>query len=362
MKPQFQILNGLRGIAAIMVVWFHIFEGFATSHLDQRINHGYLAVDFFFLLSGFVIGYAYDDRWKEMHTWVFFKRRLIRLQPMIIFGAILGGIMFFIHKTYLWDTKVFTLAALGFAMLLNALLIPAMPGKEIRGYGEMYPLNGPSWSMFFEYIANILYAFIIRRLSIPALCVLVGFAAIGLTHYAIFGPNGDINAGWTFTAIEIRAGFFRVLFSFTAGLLIYRLFKPAKNIHYSFWISTILLITLFALPRFGDADSLWKNGIYDSICFLFIFPTILYFCASESNISPLTERICKFLGDLSYPLYIIHYPFMYLYFSWVQTKQLTFEESLPGALTVFLGCIMLALLCVRFYDNPIRKWLGKRYL
>ena len=64
-KPHYDILDGLRGIAALTVVWFHIFEAFATSHLDQRINHGYLAVDFFFILSGFVIGYAYDDRWKK---------------------------------------------------------------------------------------------------------------------------------------------------------------------------------------------------------------------------------------------------------------------------------------------------------
>lgn len=61
-KPHYPILDGLRGVAALVVVAFHIFEANATSHLDQRIKHGYLAVDFFFLISGFVIGYAYDDR------------------------------------------------------------------------------------------------------------------------------------------------------------------------------------------------------------------------------------------------------------------------------------------------------------
>ena len=77
-KPHYEILDGLRGVAAIMVVWFHIFEAYATSHLDQRINHGYLAVDFFFILSGFVIGYAYDDRWGKMKITDFIKRRVIR--------------------------------------------------------------------------------------------------------------------------------------------------------------------------------------------------------------------------------------------------------------------------------------------
>ena len=77
-KPHYELLDGLRGIAALLVIWYHIFEGFATSPIDQRFNHGYLAVDFFFILSGFVVGYAYDDRWKTtMNTKDFFKRRLI---------------------------------------------------------------------------------------------------------------------------------------------------------------------------------------------------------------------------------------------------------------------------------------------
>ena len=83
-KPHYELLDGLRGVAALMVIWYHIFEGFATSPMDQRFNHGYLAVDFFFILSGFVIGYAYDDRWKTMKTKDFFKRRLIRLHPMVV--------------------------------------------------------------------------------------------------------------------------------------------------------------------------------------------------------------------------------------------------------------------------------------
>ena len=86
----------MRGVAAITVVWFHLFEAYATSHLDQRINHGYLAVDFFFILSGFVIGYAYDDRWKKKDVGKgFFKRRLIRLHPMVVMGAVIGAVMFY---------------------------------------------------------------------------------------------------------------------------------------------------------------------------------------------------------------------------------------------------------------------------
>ena len=94
-KPPYNLLDGLRGVAALMVVWFHVCEAFATSHVDQRINHGYLAVDFFFVLSGFVIGYAYDDRWGRMTYRDFFKRRLIRLHPMVVMGMLIGAAAFY---------------------------------------------------------------------------------------------------------------------------------------------------------------------------------------------------------------------------------------------------------------------------
>lgn len=92
-KPHYNILDGLRGVAALTVVCFHLFEAYATSHLDQKINHGYLAVDFFFILSGFVVGYAYDDRWKTMCITDFLKRRFIRLHPMVVLGAVIGAVM-----------------------------------------------------------------------------------------------------------------------------------------------------------------------------------------------------------------------------------------------------------------------------
>ena len=143
-KPHYELLDGLRGIAALLVIWYHIFEGFATSPIDQRFNHGYLAVDFFFILSGFVVGYAYDDRWKTtMNTKDFFKRRLIRLHPMVILGAVLGAITFCIQGCEKWDGTQVSISMVMLALLLNLFLIPAVPGSgsEVRGNGEMYPLN-----------------------------------------------------------------------------------------------------------------------------------------------------------------------------------------------------------------------------
>ena len=172
-KHHYHILDGLRGVAAIVVVWFHIFEAYATSHVDQIINHGYLAVDFFFMLSGFVIGYAYDNRWKTMTTREFIKRRLIRLQPMVAIGALIGALIFYFQGCPVWDVSQVAVISLFAATFVNILLIPSPPGMEIRGLGEMYPLNGPSWSLFFEYIGNLLYALFIRKLSTRSLAILV---------------------------------------------------------------------------------------------------------------------------------------------------------------------------------------------
>jgi len=360
-KSHYNILDGLRGVAALMVVCYHIFEAYATSHLDQHINHGYLAVDFFFVLSGFVVGYAYDDRWKTMTIKNFLKRRFIRLHPMVVIGAIIGAIMFYFQGCSVWDVSKVSVTMLIIATLMNAFLIPATPGFEIRGVGEMFPLNGPSWSLFFEYIGSILYAFFIRRLPTKALSLLVFLAGCGLAVFAIWGPYGDICAGFSLTGENIIGGSLRLLFSFSAGLLLSRIFKPTK-IKGAFWICSLSIIILLAVPRIGGSENLWMNGLYDTVCFAILFPLIVYIGASGKTTNKITTRICKFLGDISYPLYMVHYPFIYLYYAWVKNEHLTFLQSLPGALALLIGSIILAYLCLKLYDEPVRKFLTKHFL
>ncbi len=361
-KPHYNILDGLRGIAAITVVCFHIFEAFATSHLDQGINHGYLAVDFFFILSGFVVGYAYDDRWGTMKTKDFVKRRIIRLHPMVVMGAIIGAIMFYTQGCDSWnDVSKVTAMALFIATLLNMLLIPATPGVEIRGLGEMFPLNGPSWSLFFEYIGNILYALFIRKFSTKVLALFVFIAGCGIAAFAILGPLGDVCVGYSLNGIEFTGGSLRLLFSFSAGLLLSRIFKPA-NIKGAFWICGLSVIALLAVPRIGGAEHLWMNGVYDTMCCIVFFPILVYLGASGKSTDKYTTQICKFLGDISYPLYMVHYPFIYLYYAWVKNNNFTFQESLPGAAGVVIGSIILAYICLKFYDIPVRKFLTNRFL
>ncbi len=366
-KPHYAILDGLRGVAALMVILYHLFEGFATSPIDQRFNHGYLAVDFFFVLSGFVVGYAYDDRWKTMSKKDFFKRRLIRLHPMIVMGFILGAITFFIQGSVKWDSSPVSISWVLLALLASFFLIPAAPGSgiEVRGNGEMYPLNGPAWSLFFEYIGNILYALFLRRLSTKALAVLVALSGVGLATFAIgnFSGYGHLGVGWSMADYNLIGGFLRLLFAFSIGLLMSRNFKPVK-IKGAFWICSLAIVILLSMPYVGDGSAPWMNGIYDAVCTIVIFPILVYLGASGKTTDKGSLRITKFLGDISYPLYMVHYPFMYLFYAWAWSKEphLTFAQTMPMPFILFFGNILLAYLILKFYDEPVRKYLTKRFI
>ena len=360
-KPHYPILDGLRGVAAITVVCFHLFEAYATSHLDQRINHGYLAVDFFFMLSGFVVGYAYDDRWNRMTLSGFSKRRFIRLHPLVVLGALIGAAVFYFQGCAAWDVSQVAAPRLAVATLLNACLIPAAPGLEVRGVGEMFPLNGPSWSLLFEYLGTVLYALVLRKLPTKALATLVLLAGSGLAAFAIWGPYGDICVGFSLTGDNLLGGFLRLLFSFSAGLLLSRVFRPWR-VRGAFWLGGLAIVMVAVIPRLGGSDSLWLNGLYDTACCVLVFPLLVYIGASGSSTDRATTRLCQFLGDISYPLYMVHYPFIYLYYAWVKNQNLTFEQSLPGAAALVIGCILLAYLGLKFYDEPVRRWLTQRLL
>ncbi len=360
-KPHYHLLDGLRGVAALVVICYHIGEAFATSFLDQVVNHGYLAVDFFFMLSGFVIGYAYDDRRNTMGVWAFTKRRLIRLHPMVVVGALLGALMFYAQGCEYWSVSEVSTVLLAFAMLLNMLLVPAWGGVEVRGFGEIFPLNGPTWSLFFEYIANLLYVLAIRKLSTRWLAMLVFATGGALFGYAITNEYGYLGAGWTFDNCGFWGGLLRVMFAFPAGLLLSRVFRRWQ-VRGAFWWCALAIVAVTAAPRIGGADHIWANGIYEALCVLLVFPLVVCLGASGQTTDALSTRICNFLGNISYPLYIVHYPFIYTYYAWVKNNNLTFSQTIPQALALVLGSIALAWVCLKFYDMPVRRWLQKRFV
>ena len=361
-KQHYAILDGLRGVASVMVVAFHIFEAHAANHLEQIINHGYLAVDFFFMLSGFVVGYAYDDRWGRMGIKDFFKIRLIRLQPMVVMGMVVGALCFYFQDSVLWPAiHLVPVWKMLLVMLIGFTLLPVPPSMDIRGWQEMHPLDGPGWSLFFEYIVNIFYGLIIKKFSMIALSILVAVAGFALIHLAVTSPAGDVVGGWSLEPTQLRIGFTRVMYPFFAGLLICRVAKIPRVKNAFVWCSLILII-VFTIPRIGGSEHLWMNGLYDSLSIIFIFPLIVLTGAGGNITGKFTSRIAKFLGDISYPLYITHYPLMYIYTGWAVNHKPGFQQALPFALLTVIASILLAYACLKLYDEPIRQWLKKKIL
>ena len=360
-KPHYQILDGLRGVAAIIVVFFHLAEPIAGSRFDNIINHGYLAVDFFFLLSGFVIGYAYDDRWTKLTFGGFLRRRFERLQPLVVLGMSLGAIGFYFTDSTIWPL-IHTVPGwkLIVVMLIGYTVIPIPLSMDIRGWQEMHPLNSVGWSLFFEYIANILYALGIRKLSNKALACFVVLTGAVLLHFAVTNPNGDVAGGWTLNVEHMRIGITRTLFPFFAGLLLSRVVRPAHIKNAFLWCSLLLAVVLL-MPRIGGAEHLWMNGLYEAFCIIVIFPLIVFIGVSGVVHNKTENKICMFLGNLSYPLYMTHYVLVYFYVAWVSNHHgITLLQALPNALLTFSGAIVLAYLSLKLYDVPVRAWLRKK--
>ena len=378
-KPRYAILDGLRGVAALVVILFHGFETYIPFFGTQHINHGYLAVDFFFVLSGFVIGYAYDDRWDRMSTWSFFKRRLIRLHPMVVAGTLFGACLFFFGESDYFSLIGGTEPWKFFlCIVLGLLMIPAGTGLDIRGWGETNSLNGPNWSLTFEYIGNILYAFVLRRLPtvvLGMLCVASAFLTMNLAlGWDVFGffaqPKYDVIGGWSITPDQMYVGFSRLLYPFLCGLLISRLlpkFITKENpsgsplgIRGGFWWASLLLVVLFAVPQIGGKSCV-ADGLYQVFAIVVMFPVIVLIGAGSKTTDKRSAKWCETLGNLSYPLYITHFPLMYMQMAWVSShKDSPMWHHVVLNLGILLVAIGIAWAFLKLYDEPVRAWLKKK--
>lgn len=378
-KPRYAILDGLRGVAALVVILFHGFETYIPFFGTQHINHGYLAVDFFFVLSGFVIGYAYDDRWDRMSTWSFFKLRLIRLHPMVVAGTLFGACLFFFGESDYFSLIGGTEPWKFFlCIVLGLLMIPAGTGLDIRGWGETNSLNGPNWSLTFEYIGNILYAFVLRRLPtvvLGMLCVASAFLTMNLAlGWDVFGffaqPKYDVIGGWSITPDQLYVGFSRLLYPFLCGLLISRLlpkFITKENpsgsplgIRGGFWWASLLLVVLFAVPQIGGKSCV-ADGLYQVFAIVVMFPVIVLIGAGSKTTDKRSAKWCETLGNLSYPLYITHFPLMYMQMAWVSShKDSPVWHHVVLNLGILLVAIGIAWAFLKLYDEPVRAWLKKK--
>ena len=380
-KPRYEILDGLRGVAALMVVIFHLFETYSKGAAFQIVNHGYLAVDFFFVLSGFVVGYAYDDRWDKMTTWGFFKRRLTRLHPMVIAGTLVGAALFFFSGNAFPQTQEVELWKFALCLVMGLLIIPCGTGLDIRGWGELNSFNGPVWTLTLEYIGNVLYAFVLRRLpkiALAILCACCAFFTLDLTLgwdvFKLFpdGPQYNIIGGWSLSAQQIYIAFTRLLYPFLCGLLISRILPSHRSennpsgspIHLKggFWWCGLAIVALLAMPCIGGKQGV-ADGLYQALCILLLFPVIVLAGAGSKTTDARSTAVCKWLGGISYPIYITHYPLIYMQMDWaVQHQDAPLWQHVAVALGVLVMAILIAWGLQKAYDEPVRKWLTEHWL
>ena len=332
----FLTLDGLRGVAAVFVAMRHtsFFHGLG-------IHGGYLAVDLFFVLSGFVIAHAYEQRLAQgLSAGRFVAMRYLRLWPVYGLGAVLGLIAAVTHTLPGRDNMplddVARTAPFALAML---------PGPHIKPM--LYPVNSVAWSLALEIMINAIYAFAWRPLRDPR--VLSGVLAVSAaTLAAACWYYGKLDVGFMWT--DVWGGLPRVVFSFTAGLAVYRLYRAAT------WRLKIPAWTTLAVL----APLLWikvDEIVYPLICVVAIFPALVY-AAATSRPSPRTAPLYAWLGAVSFPLYALHKPAgeMTTYavrHLWPQAAHLGPWIGVPYLLALLGACALVE----RAYDRPVRRML-----
>ena len=356
MKSHFEVLDGLRGTAALSVLLFHILEITTPDTAHNPLRHAHLAVDFFFALSGFVLAHAYDGRLStaaspasRLNLGSFFLRRLVRLHPMVIASMIFGLL------AYVFDPYVGPEATIGgsvsvgkliFVFCLSLLLLPSpcLPNR----FGETHSLDAPAWTLLQEYLANIAYGLFGNRASKPVLGLLCSIAAVAVTLTALH--FGNLSTGWGWD--NFWAAFVRVTYPFLAGLLLYRLNIRSSLPHSYAWLS-LLLLFVFTAPALGHLDA-----VYEAFCVIAVFP--LTICLGTGKLDGPLGTLCAFTGRLSYPVYIIHYPAIYVFAHWNWRTHPSATRLWLVSSALYIGLILAAWLLLKYYDEPLRGFLTRK--
>ncbi len=342
---RFLLLDGLRGIAAFAVILDHAPGG----SLGELIPGRYLAVDFFFVLSGFVLAHAYGRGLDAGGSaFAFMKARVIRLYPMYLLGlaialslAVLGAVRGWVGPG--WG-DVLTVAAFGLVFL------PA-PQTATFGNGELYPANAPAWSLFFELVANVVYALIARMLSWRVLLAILGVGALAVVF--TMARHGEVRGpGWMWAHLD--AGLARVMFDFFAGVAIYRLRETVKLPALPWWAAIAVFVAVIAAAPQGP----WRV-IYDIAAALVLMPALVAL-ASESVVRGAVAKACAVSGLLSYGVYVLHVPLLGVIGTAAAVTGVQLGEGPVLALAVAVAAAIAAWLANSLYDRPVRRWLSAR--
>ena len=327
-QSRFVALDGLRGIAALAVVLYHVQAPAGAMWLAP---HGFLAVDFFFALSGFVIAHAYRMRLETGETspaW-FFVRRFARLWPSAMLGTAIGVAAVLLGRSELTPAETSSGRAIALLAVLALAFAPRL-GSSIA-----YPLNPPMWSLFDELAANLIYAAGVYRLRVPALAAATFAAAIATTTALVLGVGGST--------------LLRALYPYFAGALIYEL-RTAKVTAPPVppLVAALAVVAAFFVPE--NSSRTIEVGF--RACFVLVACPLAVWSAAEMELPRAGDRIARAAGDASYPLYSIHYPAL-----------LIATAGAPNSLSLAAAAGLVGLLAfaavgvARYYDAPLRRVL-----
>lgn len=338
----YETLNAIRGVAAICVMIYH-----AKTLLGlQLIPHGYLAVDLFFALSGFVIAHAYDARMQAgMGAWSFTKTRLIRFYPLFLLGLLIG----LLYELALIATH--NHFALSPAPLVTTLVTSAvfLPWVTEHGDYNLFALNVPAWSLLFELLINIAYALLYRKLSRTVLLASVIIAGLVLVDCSSVAGSTDLGARVPdLFGPNIPGGVARTVFSFSIGLLLYRMHLRV------FRIPAPVILLLVALALLMPTTI---GPVYD-LAFIFVISPLLVLLGAAVEPGRAAEPVFRHLGIMSFAMYAIHRPIIVFAKAVGNSVHVPGSVLTVGAITVI---VMLSLTLDRFYDRPVRGWLTRRF-
>jgi peptidoglycan/LPS O-acetylase OafA/YrhL len=342
---RFLVLDGMRGVAAFAVILDHV----SSTTLRAWFPGRYLAVDFFFVLSGFVLAHAYGQKLGQgtLSPLSFMRVRLIRLYPFYVLGLALGVLLPVLAALRGWGDAS-PLPELATVAAFSVLFLPA-PAFSWTG-GHLYPFNGPSWSLFFELVANLIYGFVARYLTWLVLGVGLGVMAL-LVAFTVM-RHEDLGPGWLWPHFD--AGLSRVIYCFFAGVAVYKLRDQVKLPAMPAWASVIALLAIFAVPAAG----LWRQG-FDAFAALVLMP-LLVALASGAKVSGRAARLCATLGLLSYGVYALHVPVMSLVSFAMQFVGVSLPYGFMNVALVAAVTAIIAAIATRYYDAPLRRLLSGR--
>ncbi len=342
-KPHFVFLDGLRGLAALWVAAYHLSQMFRT---PLKPEHAYLAVDFFFCLSGFVVAAAYDARMAQgMRLRDFLKRRLIRLYPMIAFGVVLGaGVVAGEWLAYGMGSVKDWLILTGASLLLFPIGF-FYPGLVA------YPVNSPLWSLVFELFANLIYGLKVgwtvkSRVVIGAFMAILAALLLVPIHKA-----GSIQAVGFYNPSAFAEGTIRVLYPFFAGVIFWRTGWFQRVTVVPDLILGAVLSVMLAMPVFVLSKP------YEAVALLLVAPALVLLGA-RARVTAALDPLWRVLGRLSYPLYLVHLPvgIMCVHLYWATGSRIS--PYLAAGMTLAVGAAA-AWMVMRLYDEPLRAWLSR---